>query len=83
MTTAPDGQPPAAYPADPQAEEIPTSFVEAVEAFDAERAVAHLADDAVVPEGLVPEELPVLISFYEAQGYEQFLEPCRVRVPNT
>jgi hypothetical protein len=76
--TAPADQPPTVYPADPKAKGIATSFVQAVGAFDAERAGTNLADDAVVPEGLVPEELPVLISFYEAQGYEQFLDPCRV-----
>ena len=78
MTTAPAEQPPTAYRADPQAEEIATSFVEAVGAFDTERAVTHLADDAIVPENLLPEELPILISFYEAQGYKQMLDPCEV-----
>jgi hypothetical protein len=77
-TTAPADQPPTVYPADPKAKEIATSFVQAVGAFDAKRAVAYLADDAVIPEGLPPEELPVLISFYEAQGYKQILDPCRV-----
>jgi hypothetical protein len=76
--TAPADQPPTVYPADPKAKEIATSFVQAVGAFDAKRAVSYLADDAVIPEGLPPEELPVLISFYEAQGYKQFLDPCRV-----
>jgi hypothetical protein len=65
-------------PADPKAREMARSFVQAVGAFDAERAVTYLADDAVVPEGLLPEELPLLISFYEAQGYKQILDPCRV-----
>jgi hypothetical protein len=58
--------------------EIATGFVEAFGAFDPERAVAYLAEDAEVPQGLFAEQLPVLISFYEAQGYEQTLDPCEV-----
>lgn len=58
--------------------EIATSFVEAVGTFDAERAVDYLAEGAEVPEGLLAEQLPVLISFYEAQGYQQMLDPCEV-----
>ena len=76
--TALADQPPTVYPADPKAAEIATGFVQAVGAFDAERAIAYLADDAVVPEGLPPEGMPVLVSFYEAQGYKQMLDPCRV-----
>ena len=64
--------------AEANAEEIATGFVEAVGAFDAGRAVTYLAEDAEVPEGLLAEELPVLISFYEAQGYKQMLDPCEV-----
>ena len=78
---APATDQPAAATA-PQAEanavEMATGFVEAIGAFDAERAATYLAEDAEVPEGLLAEELPVLISFYEAQGYEQMLDPCEV-----
>lgn len=58
--------------------EVATGFVEAFGAFDAEGAVAYLADGAEVPEGLRAEELAVLVSFFEAQGYEQMLDPCEV-----
>jgi hypothetical protein len=73
-------QPPAATAAraEANAEEIATGFVEAVGAFNAERAVAFLAEGAEGPEDLLAEELPLLISFYEAQGYEQILDPCEV-----
>jgi hypothetical protein len=80
------GEAPAADPspaataarAEANAEEIATGFVEAVGAFDEGRAVTYLAEDAEVPEGLLAEELPVLISFYEAQGYKQMLDLCEV-----
>ena len=73
-------QPPTEYPVDPKAEEVATGFVEAFGAFDAERAVTYLADDADLQlDATTPEELPLQTSFFEAQGYEQILvDPCRV-----
>jgi len=65
-------------PIDPAATEIATDFARAVGAFDADRALTYLAESADVPEGLPPEDLPLLISLYEAMGYEQMLDPCRV-----
>jgi hypothetical protein len=66
------------YPEEPNAEAIATGFVEAFGAFDAERAAGYLAPGAEIPEGLRAEELPLLMSFFEAHGYRQILEPCEV-----
>jgi hypothetical protein len=74
----PAAAPTTGYPVDPAATEVATSFVQAVGAFDADRAVSYLTDSAEVPEGLGPDGLPMLISLYEAQGYKQMLDPCRV-----
>jgi dipeptidyl aminopeptidase/acylaminoacyl peptidase len=78
--TAPAGQPETVYPADPKAEEVATGFVKAFGAFDADRAITYLADDADLQlDVTTPEDLPLLTSFLEAQGYEQILvEACRV-----
>jgi hypothetical protein len=77
--------PPAVQP-DTPAEELVTRFLEAYGAFNAERAITFLADDADIS-GLVasvgeqgmqgtPEELPLLISMLEAERYEQALSAC-------
>ena len=75
-----DGQTPAAYPADPKAEEVATGFVKAFGTFDGERAITYLADGAYLEMDVsTPQEVPVFTSFLEAQGYEQILvDPCRV-----
>lgn len=77
--TTPADAPPTAPPVDPKAEEVATGFVEASGAFDAERAVSYLADDADLQlDAPTPAELPLQISFWEAQGYKQILlDPCR------
>lgn len=69
---------PNPYPEEPNAEAIATGFVEAFGAFDAERAAGYLAPGAEIPEGLRAEELPLLISFFQAQGFRQMLDPCEV-----
>lgn len=74
----PAAAPTTVYPVDPAATEVATSFVQAVGAFDADLAASYLTGSAELPEGLGPEDLPLLISLYEAQGYEQLLDPCRV-----
>jgi len=75
-----DGQTPAAYPADPKAEEVATGFVKAFGAFDGEQAITYLADGAYLEMDVsTPEGVPVFTSFLEAQRYEQILlDPCRV-----
>jgi hypothetical protein len=59
------------------AKEVATSFLEAYGAFDADRAITYLADDADLSGlGLQGQEFPLLLSFLEAQGYKQMLTPC-------
>lgn len=70
----------------PAAEEVATSFVEAVGAFNAEQAVAYLGDDADIPQMISSvgaqgvagtlEEFRLLLSLFEAQGYKQMLDSC-------
>jgi hypothetical protein len=68
-------------------EEVATSFIEAYGAFDAERAISYLADDADISGmigsvGAAPgvegtlKEFRLLISHLEAIGYKQMLDPC-------
>ena len=66
--------------------EVATGFVEAVGAFDADRATAYLADDAeltnliasVGAQGVqgTQAELRLLLSFLEATGYKQMVDSC-------
>jgi hypothetical protein len=78
-TTSAD-QAPRAYPADPKAEEVASKFVKAFGAFDGERAITYLADNAYLEmDATTPEEVPLFTSFLEAQGYKQIpLEECSV-----
>jgi hypothetical protein len=65
---------------------VATGFVEAVGAFDADRAITSLADDAefskligsVGAQGVqgTPEELRLLLSLLEATGYKQMEDSC-------
>jgi hypothetical protein len=75
-----DGSSPSARPSDPDALPIATNFVEAFGAFDADRAITYLADDAIIQlDATTPEELPRLLSFWKAMGFEQILDgPCAV-----
>jgi hypothetical protein len=72
---------------DAEAEEVATGFLEAYGAFDADRAITYLADDADISAmagsvGAAPgargtlEEFRLFISLLEAQGYRQVLNPC-------
>jgi hypothetical protein len=67
-------------PVDPSGVEIATNFVQAFGAFDADRVVSYLADDAIIQlDASTPEELPLLLSFWEATGYQQIpIEGCGV-----
>lgn len=70
----------------PAAEEVATSFVEAVGTFDAEQAISYLADDADISQMIssvgghgvegTPEEFRLLLSLLDASGYEQTLSSC-------
>jgi hypothetical protein len=84
--TAPTGEPGTVSQVDASAEEVATRFIEAYGAFDAERAISYLAEDADISglmtsvgaqsvEGTL-EEFRLLISFLEAQGYKQMLNSC-------
>ena len=53
----------------PEAQEVATSFVEAIGAFDAERAITYLADDA---------DISLMISSVGAQGVEGTQEEFRL-----
>ena len=71
---------------EPTAEEVATGFLDAYGAFDADRAIAYLANDADIVglmtavgtqsvDGTV-REFRLLLSYLEAMGYEQTLGPC-------
>jgi hypothetical protein len=80
--TTPAPENPVATP-----EEVATSFIEAYSAFDAERTISYLADDADISgmigsvgaasgaEGTL-KEFRLLISHLEGIGYKQMLDPC-------
>ena len=81
---------PSTPPADADAEEVASSFVEAYGAFDAEEAITYLAPDAAILDlvGSVgahrgvegtPDELPLLISLLRAEGYRQMLDSCEAQ----
>jgi hypothetical protein len=71
-----------------QAESVATGFLEAYGAFDVEQARTYLADDATIASMTGQDDLRLLISYLEATGYRQILQPCeevsdsgRVRCP--
>jgi hypothetical protein len=77
---------PAAAPTTPPAEERARGFVEAFGAFDADRVIAYLGDDAdITPliawvtsdpvEGTL-DELRLLLAYLEASGHKQMLDSC-------
>ena len=67
--------------------EVAAGFVEAVGAFDADRAITSLADDAEITKLIgsvgaqgvegTPEELRLLLSLLEATGYKQMVDSCQ------
>lgn len=74
-------QPPAATGASEDAtgaaaEEAATGFLEAFGALDVEQAKTYLADDAVIASMGAQDDLRLLISYLEATGYRQTLDPC-------
>ena len=75
-TTA-TNQPSTAVPVDAKAQRVATNFVEAFGAFDADRAISYVANGADLSGvGGSPERLRLLISWLEATGYKQILDPC-------
>jgi hypothetical protein len=79
-------EPPVATAAPQTAEEVARGFVEAYGAFDADRALSYLADDADIT-GLIDwftsdemqgtrDELRLVISLQQAQHLQQMLDSC-------
>jgi hypothetical protein len=66
-------------PVNAKAEEVATGFLKAYGAFDADRAITYLADDAVLSGfGLQgTKEFRLLLSFLKAEGYKQMLTSCK------
>ena len=73
---APDQQTASAPEEDTNATEVATRFLEAFAAFDVDRARTYLADDATIASLSGNDDLRLLISYLEATGYEQILDPC-------
>jgi hypothetical protein len=59
-----------------KAEEVATGFLEAYGAFDVERAMTYLADDASIASMGAEDDLGLLLPFLAAQGYKQILGSC-------
>jgi hypothetical protein len=75
--TTPANKPTPVDTGEPGAVGVARGFLDAYGAFDAERAMSYLADDAYLQLDVsTPEELPLLLSFFEAQGYEQIVGSC-------
>jgi len=55
---------------------VATGFLEAYGAFDLEKARTYLADDATIASMTEQDDLRLLLSFFEATGYRQILQPC-------
>ena len=60
-----------------RAEEVATGFLGAFGSFDVKRAMTYLADDATIASLGTQDDLRLLISYLEATGYQQILDPCR------
>jgi hypothetical protein len=84
--TTPASEPAAVNPVDTKAQEVATGFVEAFGAFDADRAISYLADDAdILPlmravgiqdaEGTL-DEFRLLISLEQASSSKLTLDLC-------
>jgi hypothetical protein len=84
--TTPASEPTAVSPVDTKAQEVATGFVEAFGAFDADRAISYLADDADIlwlmravgiqdAEGTL-DEFRLLISMGQAMSSKLTLDPC-------
>jgi hypothetical protein len=84
--TTPASEAAGVSPGDAKAQEIATGFVEAFAAFDADRAISYLADDAdILPlmteigiqdaEGTL-DEFRLLISLQQAEGSKLTLDSC-------
>jgi hypothetical protein len=59
-----------------RAEEVATGFLEAYGAFDVEQAMTYLADDATIASMGADDDVQLLLSLLEAEGYKQILGSC-------
>jgi hypothetical protein len=59
-----------------QSRDEATGFVEAYGAFDVEEAMTYLADDATIAVLGAQDDPRLLISWLEATGYQQMVDPC-------
>jgi hypothetical protein len=59
-----------------KAVKVATGFIEAYGAFDVERALTYLADDATISVLGEQDDPRLLISWLKATGYEQIVDPC-------
>ena len=84
--TTPASEPAAVSPVDTKAQKLATGFVEAFGAFDADRAISYLADDADIlwlmravgiqdAEGTL-DEFRLLISLEQASSSKLMFDPC-------
>jgi hypothetical protein len=60
-----------------RAMEVATGFVEAYGAFDVERAMTYLADDATIAVLGARDDPRLLMSWLEATGYQQIVDSCK------
>jgi hypothetical protein len=84
--TTPATEPAAVSPVDAKAQEVATGFVEAFGAFDADRAISYLADDADISSLMIEvgvqdvegtlDEFRMLISMEQAVGSKLTLDSC-------
>lgn len=59
-----------------RAVEVATGFLEAYGAFDVQQARAYLADDATIASMGADDDVQLLLSLLEAEGYKQILGSC-------
>jgi hypothetical protein len=59
-----------------RAEKVATGFLEAFGAFDVDRAMTYLADDAIIASLSAQDDPRLLLSWLEATGYQQILHSC-------
>lgn len=74
-----DGDPaenPTQNPAQVQAETVAREFLDAYGRFDADTAITHLTDDALVQAFETPEQLRLEFAWQRANGYKQTINDC-------
>jgi hypothetical protein len=67
----------AADPGAAVAEDVARGFLDAYDAYDADRAITFLTDDAIAERWGSREEFPLHLALAEAQGYRETVGDCR------